>query len=96
LIYNASTEETDMEKEPNKSPDESKTTTHNRKSRPGFDTHFAIPEGLSISSSEAVAAEAYYTSNHSSEGEQPSQWGGKGAALLGLSAEADTNTPHTH
>jgi hypothetical protein len=84
-----------MDKERNKSPDESKTAAHNRKRRPGFDTHIAIPKGLSISSSEALAAETYYTSNHSSEVEQTSQWGGKGAALLGLSAEADTNTPPT-
>ena len=74
--FQANTEETRMGTNRDKSPDEPETSTRNRKSRPGFDTYFSVPKGLSFSSSEAVAAEAYYSSDQPSEGEQPSQWGG--------------------
>jgi hypothetical protein len=93
--YNASMEDTTMAKKRAKSPAEPKTTTQHHKSRPGADTHFAVPRGLSISSSEAVNAKAYYASDQSFEGEQSSQWGGEGAALLGLSAKAAITTPAT-
>jgi hypothetical protein len=70
-----------------KSPDVPKIPPHKRKKRVGFDIVFPVPKGLSFSDSDAAAAKAYYTADPYSDGEQSSQWGGKGAALLGLSPD---------
>jgi hypothetical protein len=71
-----------MPKTPTKSPDEPKPAPQKRGSRANFDIAFHVPKGLSVSTSTADAAKAYYTSDPSSEDQQSSQWGGKGAALL--------------
>jgi hypothetical protein len=80
-----------MTKKPGGPPDEAKTTMHKRKSRSSSDFTFAAPRGLSVSTSEAAAAEAYYTSEHASESEHPSQLGGKGAEMLGLTKPPRSN-----
>jgi hypothetical protein len=68
-----------MGKKRAKSPDDPNATLPKRKERQGFEITFSVPKRLSVSATEAAAAKDYYTEDPYRDGEQSSQWGGKGA-----------------
>jgi hypothetical protein len=75
-----------MAKKPTTSNGDAKAATPKRKSRAAFDVAFSVPKGISISDSHVASANAYYSTDPYSDGENDGHWGGKGAALLGLDA----------